>query len=241
MRLIIIASGSKANAAVIEHNGAAVLIDCGVTLKALKSGLLSAGLSVSSLGAVLVTHSHSDHIKGLAALRRAVDIPFYSGVGVYDCQRFDGTLPVGDFSVTAFECSHDVPCVGYKITAGGKTVCIATDTGTVTPAMRDAFYGCENVMIESNHDIDMLKSGFYPAQLKARILSPCGHLSNTDCAKFVTELAGGGLKRAVLAHLSENNNTPLLARAATEQRLAQCLPGARIEVYPASAGLTLDL
>lgn len=241
MKLIVIASGSKANAAVIENNGAAVLIDCGVTLKTLKDGLFHAGLSLDSLLAVLVTHSHSDHVKGLPVLRRAVAAPFYSGACVGCCKYFDGVLRLGDFSVSAFECSHDVPCVGYKISCGGKSICIATDTGVITPAMREALYGCENVLIESNHDVDMLKCGFYPMSLKARILSEKGHLSNRDCAEFLTELAGHGLRRAVLAHLSENNNTPLLARAETESCLARCMPDKRVSVYSASAGLVLEL
>lgn len=241
MKLIIIASGSKSNAAVIENNGAAVLVDCGVTLKTLKSGLAKAGLSLESLCGVFVTHSHSDHIKGLPVIRRAVSAPFYSGTDVMLCQRFDVQIRTGEFCVQAFECSHDVPCVGYKISCAGKSICIATDTGTVTQPMRSAFYGCENIMLESNHDIDMLKGGFYSASLKSRIMSDRGHLSNSDCAGFITELAGFGLRRAVLAHLSENNNTPLLARASAEQSLARFAPQYSVSVYPASPGLILEL
>lgn len=241
MKLIVIASGSRANAAVIENNGDAVLVDCGVTLKALRDGLAGAGLSLASLRAVFITHSHSDHIKGLPVLRRALDVPFYSAVDIEYCRGFEGDAVVGDFTVRAYECSHDVPCVGYKITCGEKSFCIATDTGVVTDAMRRELYGCESVMIESNHDIDMLKGGIYPARLKARILSPSGHLSNTDCARFVTELAQNGLKRAVLAHISENNNTPLLARAGTEQMLRKFVPSCRVSVYPAKAGLVVEL
>ena len=241
MKLIIIASGSSANAAVIENDDAAVLIDCGVTLKTLKSGLRQAGLGLENLCAVFVTHSHSDHIKGLPVIHRAVDVPFYSGTDVMMCSKFDGQIRTKDFDVQTFECSHDVPCVGYKISCGEKSICIATDTGTVTQSMRSAFYGCENIMLESNHDIDMLKSGFYSASLKSRIISDRGHLSNADCARFVTELAGFGLRRVVLAHLSENNNTPLLARASTEQCLARFAPQNHVSVYPASPGLSLEL
>lgn len=240
MRLIVIASGSSANAAVIENNGAAVLVDCGVTLKTLKCGLAKAGLSLSDLCAAFITHRHSDHIKGLPVLARAADIPIYSAVDIGLCSRFEDKMTLSGFEVQAFECSHDVPCVGYKISCGDKSICIATDSGTVTQSMLEALYGCETVMIESNHDIGMLKNGFYPAHLKARIMSPFGHMSNSDCAKLVTYLAGGGLRRAVLAHLSENNNTPLLARAETQGALARLAPDSGVTVCNAGAGLIVE-
>ena len=240
MQLTVIASGSGGNASVIRHNNAAVLIDCGVTLKRLKSGLDAAGMSLSDLDAVFFTHTHSDHISGLPVLRRAIDAPFYSAVQVPECELSDGWR-VGDMEIAAFECSHDVPCAGYRFTADGRSVCVATDTGVVTEAMRLAFSGCESVMLESNHDTEMLRTGPYPPQLKRRIASPRGHLSNADCAAFILELANSGLKRAVLAHVSEHNNTPLLAKGASWTALSRYGLENEVALYVAEPGLSVEM
>lgn len=221
MKLIIIASGSKSNAALVLQDSAAVLIDCGVSRRTLVTALARFDLTEQNIKAVFVTHSHSDHTKGIPALKKHLDVPFLSAVDVDLCDSMDGDCTVGNFTVSAYSCSHDVPCVGYKITCAGKSVCIATDTGVVTDEIRDALDGCETVVIESNHDAEMLRFGPYPFPLKERIASKHGHLSNADCAKFLCYLASRGLKRAVLAHLSENNNTPLLARATARDELAK--------------------
>lgn len=219
LRLIIVSSGSKSNAAIIEKDGNALLIDCGVSFRALKTALSKFGIPVPALKGALITHTHSDHVKGIPTVSKAVAIPFYSAVNVEGCTLFEGELLLGGFAVTAFRCSHDVPCCGYKIVCGDKSVCIATDTGRVTDETLNALIGASTVVLESNHDTDMLKSGPYPFVLKQRILSDCGHLSNKDCAKTLAHLACHGLRRAVLAHLSEHNNTPLIARACAVSEL----------------------
>lgn len=240
MRLIIIDSSSKQNAALVEKNGAAVLIDCGVSLKALKTALADIGLTEECIKAVFITHSHSDHIKGLPALSKLLNVPFYSAVDIELCQRIYDTVTEGEFSVTPFRCSHDVPCVGYRIESGEKTVCIATDTGKITSETECAFEGCDVAMIESNHDIDMLRFGHYPPSLKSRILADTGHLSNSDCAKFVTALASRGLPKAVLAHISENNNTPLVAKKTTLDSLAK-YGFCDTEVITANKGVIIEV
>lgn len=239
MKLIIIASGSKSNAALVEHDGAAVLIDCGVSHKTLKTALADHGLSEENLKAVFITHNHSDHVKGLPSVHKQLNIPFLSASGVDLCD--DMTVPFEDygFKVSAFRCSHDVSCVGYKITCGEKTVCIATDTGIVTDDIKTALEGCETVVIESNHDLEMLKYGPYPLPLKQRIASDKGHLSNTDCAKLLTHLANCGLRRAVLAHLSENNNTPLIAKATAREQLEKY--GFEVELVVAAPGVEIEI
>ncbi len=220
-KLLIAASGSKANATLVIHNQKAVLIDCGTSYKALCQTLTQAGLSPLCISAVLVTHSHSDHTKGLATLSKKLSVPFYSGVDICGCKKLCDGLDVGGMHITGFCCSHDVDCVGYKIEADGKTLAVATDTGVVTDCMLEQMTGCEAVMLECNHDPEMLRSGPYPFQLKQRIASPEGHLSNGDCAKTITHLAANGTKIAVLAHLSETNNTPLVAMHTVRCELAK--------------------
>lgn len=240
MRLTVIASGSSGNAAVIRHNNAAVLIDCGVTLKTLKAGLDAQGMTLDDIKAVFFTHSHGDHVSGLPALRRATDAPFYSAVPLDGCELADSRTAAG-MEITAFACSHDVPCVGYKLRADGHAVCVATDTGVVTEQMRAACHGCESVVIECNHDTELLRTGPYSAALKRRIASPRGHLSNADCAAFVLELANDGLRQAVLAHLSEHNNTPLLAKSAVWRSLSRYGLENDVGITVAEPGLSMEL
>ena len=147
-------------------------------------------------------------------------MPFYSGADIGFCEKLEDTLCLDGFEITPVICSHDVDCCGYRIQMDETSFCIATDTGVVTPCLLSALEGCSVVMLESNHDIDMLKTGPYPPQLKSRILSDFGHLSNKDCAKTLCYLASKGtLKKAILAHLSENNNTPLIAKSETRTEL----------------------
>ena len=220
-KLLVAASGSKANATLVIHNENAVLIDCGMSYKALGETLAKAGLTLSCISAVLVTHSHSDHTKGLATLSKKLSVPFYSGVDICGCLRMCGGIDIGGMHITSFECCHDVDCVGYKISADGKTLAVATDTGVVTDCMILEMKGCDAVMLECNHDPDMLKEGPYPFQLKQRIASREGHLSNPDCARVITYLAAHGTKKAVLAHLSETNNMPLVAMHTVYSTLAK--------------------
>ena len=240
MKLIVLASGSKANAAIIENNGSAVLVDCGVTLKTIINSLADNGLKLTDICAVLVTHCHSDHVKGLGVLRKKTSVPFFSAIDIDGCCRLTDSTHIAGFSVTSFECSHDVPCCGYRISCGDRSISIVTDTGTVTDAMICAMSGCGTVMLESNHDIDMLKNGNYPAELKKRILSNNGHLSNAECAKAVALLSQSGLKRVVLAHLSEHNNSPLIARSdvgAYLKKAGVC----EVDIVTAQPGLTVEI
>lgn len=240
-KLLIAASGSKANATLVIHNEKAVLIDCGTSYKALCETLKSAGLEPSVISAVLVTHSHSDHTKGLATLAKKLSVPFYSGVDVCGCDRFCEGVEIGGMKINSFCCSHDVDCVGYKISADGKTLAVATDTGVVTECMLGELTGCDAVMLECNHDPEMLKNGPYPFQLKQRIASKEGHLSNGDCAKTITHLAHTGTTTAVLAHLSETNNTPLVAMHTVRSELERYGLENNIKLYCADSLTQIEI
>ncbi len=236
-RLITISSSSKSNAWAVDYDGSVLLFDCGVALRTLKASLEKCALSLENIKAVFITHSHSDHTKGMAALSKKIDCPFYSAVEIDGCIKISEPVSVSGMTVSYFLCSHDVPCVGYKISNKLASLCIATDTGVITNDVKNALYGCDTVVLESNHDVDMLRCGPYPAALKTRILSEHGHLSNQDCANCLLELSQSGkLKCAVLAHLSETNNTPLFARATTLGAFKKYGIN-EIEVITANAGL----
>lgn len=211
-RLIVIASGSKNNAALIDNNGKTILVDCGVSLRSLRAVYKDFSLDIENLQGVFVTHNHSDHTKYLETLKKNLNVPFYSSAEVTGCEIFNGSITLDGFEISSVCLFHDVPCCGYRVTMEQTSFCIATDTGVVSPDIIEAMRGCDVVMLESNHDVNMVKFGPYPPSLKSRILSRQGHLSNEDCSKTVAYLASQGLKKVVLAHISENNNTPLVAR-----------------------------
>ena len=225
-------SGSGGNAVFIEAGGARILIDAGKSAKALCSALSSIGVDIDSIDAIFITHEHQDHISALKTLSHKHSIPIhiliksaeiFRGLGdekLCACLniKFDSnfSVDVKGLRVKAFPTPHDSrAAVGYKLTftEAGKEYSIgyATDTGYVSDEMRDNILGCFAAIIESNHDPDMLRDGPYPVELKDRIRSQKGHLSNKDCAEFASFLSQNGTKHILLAHLSEENNDPALA------------------------------
>lgn len=240
-RLCTLYSGSTGNAAYLETPTARILIDAGKCTRTLISSLKSIGVDVDSLDAIFITHEHTDHIASLEVLAKKHPIPvhiLYKSALRYkdtqpealcNCLRLQEKAPftvqVGDVTVTSFVTPHDSRAsVGYRFEFpnGEHTVRIgyATDIGYITEEIRGGLTGCESVVLESNHDVDMLMNGPYPYDLKLRIRSKRGHLSNRDCADFATELAGQGTKSFLLAHLSEENNHPDLAYDETFSALA---------------------
>ncbi len=180
----------------------------------------------SEIDAVLITHEHSDHISGLSVFCKKYAPHIYASRPTLDCIKSNigglsaklhcvdtGTFyPIGSMNIKAFPTPHDSASpVGYVIESEGKKYGIATDTGTITQAMLSALASCEAVLIEANHDENMLKAGPYPYPLKRRIFSDKGHLSNNKCAWLATQLAIWGTKKIMLGHMSEQNNTPSLA------------------------------
>ena len=190
--------------------------------------LCEIGSSISKIDAIFITHDHADHTSALENLAKKHNIPIhiteksaeiFEGERYSDVRRLLVTHPplfeveVGDLYVRSFITSHDSKMsVGYRIeNKCGKAIGIATDLGYVSDTVSDALCGCGAVMLESNHDVDMLKNGIYPRFLKERILSRRGHLSNPDSALFAARLAERGTRSFLLAHLSAENNTPSLA------------------------------
>lgn len=225
-------SGSRGNAVFIEAGGAKILIDAGKSAKALCSALSSIGVDIDSIDAIFITHEHQDHVSALKTLSHKHSIPIhillksaeiFRGLGdekLCACLniKFDSefSVDVNGLNVKAFPTPHDSrAAVGYKLTFNEDgveyTIGYATDTGYVSEAMRDNISGCFAAVIESNHDLDMLRDGPYPIELKDRIRSQRGHLSNKDCAEFAAALSESGTKHIMLAHLSEENNDPTLA------------------------------
>ena len=225
-------SGSKGNSVFIEAGGAKILIDAGKSARTLCASLRSIGVDVDELDAILITHEHNDHVSALRTLSHKHNIPIH--ILLRSAQVFNGlcdeklclclalhdksdfSLRINDLTIQAFPTPHDSRAsVGYKLTTNedGEEISIAyaTDTGYVSEPMLKNMLGAKYAVIECNHDLDMLRDGPYPFDLKARIASTHGHLSNEDCAILASHLAQNGAKAIMLAHLSEENNLPDLA------------------------------
>lgn len=240
-----LASGSEGNCLLLSAAGTHLLLDAGISCRRINAALAPLGLSLRDVDAVLITHDHSDHICGLPTMVRRWQIPVYASpaAGRQLAYRIAGVEPllravdcgvpfdVGSFTVTAFPTSHDGHGgVDYRFDYGGASCGALTDTGYVTDQAREVLAGVDLLVLESNHDVEWLRSGPYPYSLKARILSDRGHLSNDAAAAFAAEMAGCGTREIVLAHLSRENNTP--QRALDTMRLALAHTDASVEVAP---------
>lgn len=236
-KLCTLFSGSAGNCTYIAGGRDGILIDAGVSCKQILSALESYAIEPDQIKAILITHSHTDHIKGLRVLLTRLRVPVYAsretlgalllqntfqpGDRYYDIEE-TGSLPF-EMDVRFFRTSHD--CAGsggYTVTLkDGQRVAVCTDLGVVSDEIRGAIRGCKAVVIESNHDVGMLQNGSYPFATKQRILSDCGHLSNVSCAGELPGLIESGATHIVLAHLSRENNTPELARVTAESVLME--------------------
>ena len=220
-------SGSKGNSVLIESENAKILIDAGKSARSLCTALCEIGKSIDEIDAIFITHEHRDHVSALEVLLKKHKIPVHivgasarklllKGLSVYEeliCIHPPVfTVELGDMKITSFPTPHDSEfSVGYTVEIGEKRIGYATDIGYITNEIKGALCGCESVVLECNHDVDMLMNGPYPPDLKLRIRSNRGHLSNSDCAEFASELCFLGTKNILLAHLSEENNDPSLA------------------------------
>ncbi len=237
-RLCPLFSSSSGNSTYISSSGCGILVDAGASFKGMVEALKNAGGDLSQLVAVAVTHEHTDHTKGLKTLLKNTGLPIIASektLAALDAQGLippqtetllaeQGEICIGKLAVNRFATSHDCAgSSGYTVTLpSGERVAVCTDLGIVTDEVRAALSGCSTVLFESNHDVDMLKRGPYPAHLKLRILSDNGHLSNSACAVELPRLLESGCRRFVLGHLSQHNNLPALAVSAARAVLTDC-------------------
>jgi len=225
-KLVPLFSGSSGNSYYLSCGGEGILIDVGRSAKQTTEALKANNIDVSSVKAIFVTHEHSDHVNGVRVFANKYKLPVYSTSGTYyemlngkyidektDCRILDnGGVDLDCMHIDAFSISHDcAEGCGYRVDMGSVCFALATDLGYISTGVKDALTGCEAVVIESNHDVNMLQLGPYPYKLKRRIMSPQGHISNADCAALLPSLVKSGTKRFVLAHLSRENNMPEIA------------------------------
>ena len=241
-----IASGSSGNCGLYMADGTAILIDAGVSLRKITTALKELSLTLDDIAAVLLTHEHIDHVKGLPMLLKKAKAPVFASCGTAEAfeeknpayadrlNRFDSgeKFWVRDVDVIPFPTPHDAAeSTGYILEHGGSRFGFATDLGFVPHDAAELLHGCEMVVLESNHDPHMLQAGPYPYSLKMRVAGPSGHLSNPDCAVFAADLVKSGTRTIVLAHLSEKNNIPELALQQTRAALHD-LPVCDVQVAP---------
>ena len=224
MRVINLASGSKGNSTLIEHNGTSILIDAGLAMKELELRLKKVGASLDKISAIIVSHNHDDHIRSVAKIANKFNITVYSPIECFYAPKLSSVeiknrknielddFYIGDIKIETFEVSHDaLKTIGFVFYCDGNKVGLITDLGCVDELILSKLVGSNLIMIESNYDEQMLLSGPYPLMLKRRILSQMGHLSNFDCADAIVKLSLRGTKHFMLMHLSETNNSPEIA------------------------------
>ncbi len=253
MKVFVFASGSGGNCLLVSDKGTNILVDAGISMRRIENCLSQSKISMDDITGVLITHEHSDHISALKTMAKKYKTPIYAPHTV--ASRITGMLPETEgrveaisvwerfhldcVSVMAFHTSHDTDeSVGYRLEGDG-SFSIATDTGCVTEEIESGLSGTDAVLIESNHDEDMLRYGPYPVYLKRRILSECGHLSNEECAALARRLALNGTGKIILGHLSKINNTPEKALEAARKTLSDT--GAELFCAPQFGMLEISL
>lgn len=240
LKFLSLGSGSSGNCYLLLSDNGCVMIDAGISVKMMKRHLRTFGMSLDDVDAVFITHDHADHIKAVGCLANEMDKPVYAtqivheGINRNYCVvskltsqhiRYvskNETVSIGDFTVTPFEVPHDSSdCVGYRVESGGIVFCLATDVGHVTDIIRKQVSDANYLVLEANHDENMLMMGKYPAYLKGRIRGDKGHLCNKETAMLLAESATPKLKHVWLCHLSEENNHPELVRKTVESVLKE--------------------
>lgn len=249
MRFSVLASGSTGNAVYIETDEHSFLVDAGLSGKQMDALFTKIGRDASKLSGLLVTHEHSDHIKGIGILARKYKLPVYANKKTWDAmsgligevpteQKFTFDMETvksfGSLDIESFGVSHDAAePMFYIFHHGGRKLVVVTDTGYVSDRMKGIISNADMFVFESNHDVQMLRMGRYPWSIKRRILSDVGHVSNEDAAIAMSEVIGDQTKRIYLAHLSQDNNMKDLAKMSVTQTLREqgIIVGEQIELY----------
>lgn len=228
MNICVLSSGSKGNTTYIETAQTKILLDCGNSSKYITDSLKELNVDPKEIDAIFITHVHSDHIKGLEVLLKKINpivfmtekmYPYLDYVNNYQIIDSD-TISFKDLTINVIKTSHDADdSVGYIINNDNKSVVYLTDTGYINKKYFDILKNKNLYIFESNHDVEMLNNGSYPFELRQRILSDKGHLSNYDSAKYLATFIGNNTKKIILFHLSEENNTKELALNTLKDRL----------------------
>jgi phosphoribosyl 1,2-cyclic phosphodiesterase len=239
LKVSILGSGSRGNAALVTTSRVRVLVDAGFSFRSLCKRMAEIGESADSLDAVLISHEHSDHISGLPVLSRKTKAPIYMTGRTADAidwgekkpderqphiEKYEAgaKLVIGDLEIETFTIPHDaVDPVGFTFRQNGFKVGLATDLGYMTESIKRYIHGCDMLVLESNHDLEMLKVGPYPWFVKQRVMSRVGHLSNQAVSDYLSTEFDLQTRILVLAHLSGNNNHPEIARMFADQALQQ--------------------
>ncbi|MFG6113645.1 MBL fold metallo-hydrolase [Halobacillus sp. MO56] len=249
LRFSVLASGSTGNAFYIETDQEKILVDAGLSGKRIDQAMHDIGISPKELTKILVTHEHSDHIKGLGIMARKYNLPIYANEKTW--HAMDGSLgkltldqkfhfgmeevkSFGDLDVESFGVSHDAADpMFYTFRHNGKKVSLVTDLGYVSERIKKTVEDADAYIFESNHDVEMLRMGRYPWNTKRRILGDSGHVSNEDCALALTDIITDRTKRIYLAHLSQDNNMKDLARMSVSNVLKErgFEVGSRVELH----------
>lgn len=231
----VLGSGSRGNSVYVESGNTAILIDAGFSGKEIEKRLVSIDRELSNVSAICVTHEHNDHIQGVGVLARRCKIPVYANPATFKSgEKRLGQIPtlkefqtgtshdIEDLQVRSFRVSHDTADpVGFVVSNGQTSLGYCTDTGKVSHLMTTRLSGCNGIILEFNHNLDLLKNGPYPLSLQQRVRSSRGHLSNEDAASFLSTLYNDYLQVVFLAHLSEKNNRPELAQKAAHTAMEQ--------------------
>jgi len=227
MTLCPLFSGSSGNSIYISCGGVKLLVDAGMSAARIEGNLREIGVDIREIDGILITHEHIDHVRGIGVLARKYGLPIYANEGTWNgillresgiplrCVRTFYTgedFYIGGVNVHPFPIPHDAgEPVGYRFECKGFCCAVATDLGHIDSCWMDAIKGCQAIVLEANHDVEMVNRGPYPSHLKRRILSRKGHLCNEDCAKALVSLCRSGTRAVFLSHLSADNNLPELA------------------------------